>query len=432
MEQKTFTLKNITVVNERGEVAENIFVKIQNGVFEYIGSSEPAVPGRMIDGKGRALFPGFYNMHTHSPMILLRGTAEDVPFDTWLNGTILPLEEKLTSDDIYPAVMLSIAEMLASGTVSASDSYMFANETARAFLDSGMKANLSRPVVDFDGSFDPAADGRFNEEKELFNSFNGAGNGRIKVDFAYHAVYSATDALIEKTLDYVAKNNMTLQIHISESEWELENCIAKHGTSPVGYFASRGALDNNTVAAHCVYLSDDDIGILKDKGVTVASNPVSNLKLGNGVCPVQKLLDAGINLTVGTDGAASNNSLDIVKEAFILSLLQKGINKTPEKPTAKQILKALTVNGAAAQGRRGGTVGEGSPADFCVVDLEKIGMLPAFDPINAFLFGGSGSPVIMTVADGVILYENGEYTTIDTERFKFDLAKSKMKFKASK
>lgn len=428
MNASTYTFKNIAVVGENGETSDNKYVKISNGVFEYIGDSDPAAPGRVIDGKGKALLPGLYNTHTHSPMLLLRGTAEDVPFDTWLNGTIIPLEDMLETEDIYPAAMLAIAEMLASGTVSASDTYMFAGEVAKAFLDSGMKANIARPVVDFDGSFDPAADRRFAEEKALFEEFNGVGNGRIKVDFAYHAVYSATDALINKTSDYVSKNGMIQQIHLSESRWEVGNCQSRYGMSPIGYFASRGVFDMPVLAAHCVHISDDDISILKEKGVSVASNPASNLKLGNGVCPVNKLLDAGIIISVGTDGAASNNSLDIVKEAFLLALLQKGLNESPEKPSAKQIMQMLTVNGASAQGRPGGCVKQGSPADFCVVDLEKLSALPAFDPLETLIYCGSGHNIVMTAVDGVILYENGEYTTIDIEKCRFSLDKSKSKF----
>ena len=428
MKESPYTFRNIAVVGENGEASENKYVKISNGVFEYIGNNMPSDPGRVIDGKGKALLPGFYNTHTHSPMLLLRGTAEDVPFDTWLNDTILPLEDMLETEDIYPAAMLSIAEMLASGTVSASDTYMFAGEIAKAFIDSGMKANIARPVVDFDGSFDPSTDRRFAEEKALFEEFNGAGNGRLKVDFAYHAVYSATDALIDKTSDYVSKNGMIQQIHLSESRWEVGNCKIRYGASPVGFFASRGVFEMPTLAAHCVHISDEDISVLKDKGVFVASNPASNLKLGNGVCPVNKLLDMGINISVGTDGAASNNSLDIVKEAYLLALLQKGLNETPEKPSAKQIFKMLTVNGALAQGRRGGTVKQGSTADFCVADVERISALPAFDPLETLIYGGSGNNIVMTAVDGVILYENGEYTTIDIEKYRFKLDRSKSRF----
>ena len=424
MPHGNYTFKNIAVVNESGDAAEKKCVRIAGGVFDYIGDLMPENAGRVIDGSGKAIFPGFYNMHTHSPMLLLRGKAEDVPFDTWLNRIILPLEDRLATEDIYPSTMLAIAEMLACGTVSASDSYMFTGEVARAFLDSGMKANVSRPVVDFDGSFDAATDRRFAEARALYEEYNGAGNGRIKVDFAYHAVYSATDTLIEKTLGYAKRNGMTLQIHISESEREVGECRRRYGLSPVAYFASRGALDLNTVAAHCVHISDGDIALLKEKGVTVASNPVSNLKLGNGVCPVQKLIDAEIDVTVGTDGAASNNSLDVVKEAYILALLQKGLNGTPEKPSARQVLRMLTSNGAKAQGRAGGCIKTGMPADFCVADLGMIQTAPAYEPLETLIYCGSGCNIVMTAVDGVILYENGEYTTIDIEKYRFALETS--------
>ena len=175
-------------------------------------------------------------------------------------------------------------------------------------------------------------------------------------------------------------------------------------------------------------MSEEDLELFARRGLWAVTNPASNLKLSSGIAPVAEMQRRGVRLAIGTDGAASNNSLDIVKEAFILALLQKGINETPEKPDAKQVLKMLTLNGAEAQRRNGGCIKEGSPADFCIADLDRIAALPAYDPLETLIYCGSGNNIVMTAVDGVILYENGEYTTIDTEKFKFELERRKSKF----
>ena len=420
----TTLIKNVKLPERYGFGDKSVFVEVCDRVFGKIGCVLPRAEAEydeVIDGKGNLLIPGLYNTHCHAAMTIFRGYGEDLPLDRWLNEKIFPAEDRLTEQAVRAGTGLAIAEMLANGIVSFSDMYMFEDVVSEIVLDTGIKANLSRCIVSFDDS-DPSVDRRFLESCDLLSSVHGAGDGRLLVDVSLHAEYTNTERMTRFIADYAVEKGLGVQVHISETEKEHRECMARrNGRTPVAFFRDCGLLDARTTAAHCVFVTDEDMDILHEKRVFVAHNPVSNLKLGSGVMPLRKLLDRGVFVTLGTDGAASNNNLDVLKEMQYAVLLGKGISRAPESILAGEILPMATVNGALAQGREGcGEVKEGYRADAVLVDLDAPHMIPAYGYETALLYSARGSDVQMTMVDGRVLYRNGSYTTIDIEKLKYE------------
>ncbi len=391
----------------------------------YLDSEAPADResyGRIICGKDRLLMPGFYNCHTHLAMTLFRGYGEDLPLQAWLNDRIFPAEDRLTDRAVYVASKLAMAEMIRSGTVSCSDMYFFCDQTVQAAIEMGMKANISRSVVTFDPDVDLYSDHRFLEGKKLWQDYHNCEGGRIKIDMALHAEYSNVEKAVRQMAEFSNENGIINQIHLSETESEHRECIARHGKTPAAFFNDCGLFDSPTLTAHSVYATDEDMSIMAEKGVVPVYNPVSNLKLGSGVFPLQKALDHGLQVALGTDGVASNNTLDMFKDMHIGGILQKGISRRPDQIKAAEMVKIATENGAKAQGRTDcGKLEVGYRADMVMLDLDAINNIPMYDPYNTVMYSANSSNVLMTVCDGKILYENGEYTTVDMEALKFDM-----------
>lgn len=377
---------------------------------------------RVINCKNKFLLPGLYNCHTHAAMTLFRGYGEDMPLMEWLNNRIFPAEELLTDHAVYTASKFAIAEMLRGGIVSFSDMYFFCDETARAVSETGIKANLSRAVTSFDENIDMNTDVRFAEAKSLFERWNNSSDGRIKIDMAIHAEYTNVEKACRAVAEYASEKQTGLHIHLSETENEHRECIERHGKTPARFFADCGCFDVPVNAAHCVWVDDSDIDLMADKHVTAVYNPVSNLKLGSGVMPVKKLIDRGVRVALGTDGAASNNTLNIFKEMHIGAILQKGISRDPLGVKANHMIEAATVSGAMAQRReKCGELSVGCCADLTVVDLETLNNIPVYDLRHTAVYSASADNVVLTMVDGNILYENGEFTTIDEEKLKYDM-----------
>ena len=352
-------------------------------------------------------------------MTLFRGYGDDLSLQRWLNEKILPAEDKLTGESVYYGSMVAIAEMIRNGTVSFSDMYFFLDDTARAVEESGIKANLSRAVVSFDPNIDCENDSRIKESIDVFERLNGKADGRIKIEMSLHAEYTN----VEKCCRYVSalakEKGAGLHIHISETAKEHDDCITRHGMSPTKFFLETGALDVPVTAAHCVWVDDEDIAIMAEKGVSVAHNPVSNLKLGSGIMPYKKLKDAGVNITLGTDGAASNNRLSILREMQFAALIHKGNELDPSATLAADMLKMASRNGARAQGRFDcGDVAMGKRADLLLVDMSHFNNIPTYNFESAVCYSMTEENIKMTMCDGNILYEDGAYTTIDEEKLK--------------
>ena len=418
-------IKNATLLAETGYGAGNWHVTVENKRITSITKELPDLTGaEVIDAKGNLLMPGFYNAHCHAAMTLFRGYGEDLPLQRWLEERIFPAEDRLNRENVAVATKLAIAEMLKGGIVSFSDMYMFQDVVADVSLETGMKANLSRSLVSFSPDANIADDYRFAEAKALVEQYQNCGDEQIKVDFSLHAEYTNVPNYIAQVSEYTKANGLRMHLHVSETEKEHNECIARHQKTPTKLFYDLGALDTPTLAAHCVWVNDEDIAILAEKGVSVVHNPISNLKLGSGVMPLNKLLDAGINVCFGTDGVASNNRLDILREMQTAAILHKGIMLDPTATTASQMPRLATRNGALAQGRVDcGEIRIGARADLILIDRTSIHNMPCFDDYAMLCYSAERSDVLMTMVDGRILYQNGTYTLIDEERLHYDAQK---------
>ena len=418
-------IKNATLLAETGYGEGNWCLTIEDKRIASITKELPDTTGAtVIDAKGNLLMPGFYNAHCHTAMTLFRGYGEDLPLQRWLEERIFPAEDRLNYENVTVATKLAIAEMIKGGIVSFSDMYMFEDAVAEVVLETGIKANLSRALVSFSPDANIATDNRFKEAKALVENYQNADDERVKVDFSLHAEYTNLPHYIAQVAEYTAQNDLRMHIHLSETEKEHNECIARYQKTPTRLFYDLGALNTPTLAAHCVWVSDDDIAILAEKGVSVAHNPVSNLKLGSGVMPLGKILSAGINVCLGTDGVASNNRLNILREMQTAAILHKGVMLDPTATTALQMPKLATRNGALAQGRKDcGEIQIGARADLVLIDRTSVHNMPCFDDYAMLCYSADRSDVLMTMVDGRILYQNGTYTLIDEERLRYDAQK---------
>ena len=422
--------KNGTVLtfNEDGRVVviPNGYLGVENDRICWLGDTAPEWPyDESKDMTGKILLPGLYNCHTHAPMVLLRGVGSDLPLDQWLFGEVCPIEDKLTPEDIEAGSDLALMEMIAGGTVSFSDMYFSPERTAQAVARAGMKANLNRPVQAFDPNERPEDSYRVKEARELYAQYNGYADGRVLIDWCIHAEYTCTEQIVRAVSDLCREVNGNLHIHLSETEKEHQTCKEKYGKTPAEWFASLGAFDCGAFAAHCVTLEDGDIDILKQHNVSVVHNPTSNLKLGSGIAPIQKYIDRGLNVALGTDGAASNNNLNLFEELHLAALINNGALRDATVMNAETVLKMATVNGAKLQ-RRGncGRLAVGYQADFIAVDTDRPHMTPCLDVPALLVYAAQASDVALTVCDGKLLYENGEYKTIDAEKAYFNVKKT--------
>lgn len=411
--------KEIGILDENFDYKENMYVGVEKGKIDYIGPKKPPHDyGEEYDGKNKLLMPGFFNAHAHSPMTLLRGYAENMKLQDWLFKKVFPFESKLTSNAVYWGTLLAMAESLRCGIVSTTDMYYFMTDMGHAALDSGCKINLSRSIVSIDGSEDFDHYPSVEEMKVAVKVYNGAADGRIKVDAALHAEYTSNATIARKLADLTKEMGLNMQVHVAETKEEAEECKERHdGKSPVRYLADSGIFDMNTTAAHCVWLDDEDYAILRDKNVTVSTNPCSNLKLASGICDVARLFDENVNVAIGTDSVCSNNSLDFLQEIKTMALISKVRADDPTVITPKQAMYAATRAGALAQGREDtGLLKQGYKADLIVMRTDVPNMHPVHNMLNNIVYSASSGDIVMTMVDGDVLYRDGEYTKIDVEQ----------------
>ena len=411
--------KEIGIIDENYDYRENMYVGVEKGKIDYIGTKRPPHDyGEEYDGKGRLLMPGFFNAHAHSPMALMRGYGENLKLQDWLFKRVFPFEAKLDGNAVYWGTLLCMAESLRFGIVSTSDMYYFMTDMGKAVLDSGCKANISRAIVSIDGSEDFDHYPSVEELKVAAKVFNGADNGRIKIDASLHAEYTSSETIARKLADLTKELGLNMQVHVAETKQETLECKMRHeGRSPVQYLADSGILDPLTTAAHCVWLDDDDYAILRDKKVTVATNPCSNLKLASGICDVARLLKENVSVAIGTDSVCSNNSLNFLEEIKAMALTSKVRADDPTVITPQQALYAATRAGALAQGRMdSGLLKQGYKADLSVMRTDVPNMHPVHKMLNNIVYSAAGSDIVMTMVDGKVLYRDGEYLTIDIEQ----------------
>ena len=407
-------------------VLKGAFLAVDDDRISYIGKDKPDGNFDSVkDMTGKLLMSGFYNCHNHCPMVLLRGVGSDLPLNEWLFNKVFPIEDKLTAEEIYSGTNLALLEMLACGTVSFSDMYFEPQVTAKAVAEAGMKANITRPVQSFDPNEEAKDSFRIAQSIALYDEWNKAENERILIDFSIHAEYTCTEKIARAYSEECNKRNGLMHIHLSETVKEHNECKEKHGKTPTQWFNDLGAFDSRAFAAHCVTLEDSDMEIILDKGVNVVHNPSSNMKLGSGFARVQKMLDMGINVALGTDGAASNNNLDMMEEMHLASIIHNGYMQDATVMKADTVIEMATLNGALLQGRNDcGELKIGNKADIIAISLDAPHLRPVIDEKALVTYSAQSSDVCMTMVDGKILYENGEYLTLDKEKIYYYIEKA--------
>jgi 5-methylthioadenosine/S-adenosylhomocysteine deaminase len=402
--------------------AEVCSVFIKDGIIASVDDvPENFVADKTISGTGKMLIPGLVNAHTHAYMTVFRNSADDLLFNDWLFGRIMPLEDKLTAEDCYWGTMLGCMEMISTGTTSFLDMYIFSDSAARAVTDSGIRAVLSRGLS---GGADDVAGGERRLREAITEIERWKGRENISFMLAPHAPYTCDDGYQREVAQEAKRLGVAINTHLAESTAELETIRNRYGCTPIELAEKTGLLTDTTVAAHCVYLTDSDIALLGKRGATVATNPVSNLKLANGMAPVPKLLKAGVNVALGTDSAASNNALNMFRDLSFLTLIHKGMNNDAQAVSAREGLTIATKNGAKALGLANvGEIKAGMKADLAILDLDRPNIQPLNDPIAALAYSANGTEVETVIVGGNILMEDKKFTCLDEDKIVYEVNK---------
>jgi 5-methylthioadenosine/S-adenosylhomocysteine deaminase len=420
-------LKNIRYLvtqNSDRKVLENLDLKIEDDRISAIGRNLDSRGHDVIDCREKVVMPGLVNSHTHVAMTLLRGISDNKQLQNWLEEDIFPSEEKIKPRDAYLGAVLGISEMLKTGTTTFNDMYFHMDEVAEAVEETGIRAVLSEGIIDQDG-------GREDIEEALEFVEKYQENDLVESGFAPHAVYTASENALLETRDYSEIFDVPYHIHVSETKEEVKDCIEETGLTPVQYLDSLGLVNNDLIAAHGVWLGEDDLDILSEKGGSVVHNPSANLKLGSGIAEVPVMLDRGINVALGTDGVASNNNLNMFEEGKLTALLHK--RDDPRDIHEQEVLDMMTINGAKALGMEDeiGSIEIGKKADLIMIDLER----PEMNPVHGkkglisnlvYSFGGNVSEVVV---DGEIVVRDGELKTFDDQRVMDEINVRKRKFR---
>lgn len=399
---KTVLFKNVLLNGAETDIliAGNRFGKIAPALSLPAGTPDAEI----VDGKNLAVLPSFCNAHTHAAMTMLRGYADDMALFDWLFKNILPAEDTLTAEDIYCGSRLAALEMIRSGTTFFNDMYFMNGETARAARELGMRAEIAMTFVD--AMEDERREKMFAQLAALPFGGNADGSGRVRFSVAAHAVYTVSEKLWRRCADVARERGLRLHIHLSETKKEVDDCVAAHGLSPVRWLDSLGVLGGNVVAAHGVWLDDEEIALLRERGVTLVHNPASNMKLASGIFRGKALSRAGCRVALGTDGAASNNNLDMREEMKLAALLAK-VSGDPEAVPAGEVFGWATRGGFRAFGIDAGEIAEGKLADAVFVDLRNERLVPNHNLISNWVYAADARGVRHVLCDGNFLMRDG-------------------------
>lgn len=375
------------------------------------------IADKTIDATDKLVTAGFINAHTHVSMTLLRSYADDMQLMDWLENKIWPIEAKMKKEDIYWGAMLGIAEMIKSGTTTFADMYGDMDQVAQACIDTDIRAVLSRGII----GVAPNGNQALEENKILYKDFNGANDGKLSVMFGPHAPYTCPPDFLKKVVNASEELNAEIHIHLAETKGEVENCLKEYGKTPIALMEETGILQRGVLAAHCVHLSNEDIALMKKYGVRVAHNPGSNMKLASGIAPVPELLKAGVCVALGTDGASSNNNLDMLEEVNLAALLHKVNTLDPLAVPALESVRMGTEYGAKAVGLDNiGKLQTGYKADIVLFDLSAPQCYPRHDLVSLLAYSINGSMVDTVIVNGKVLLEDKQFTSIDEEKIKYE------------
>lgn len=358
-----------------------------------------------IDVNGNLLMPGFKNAHTHSAMTFLRSYADDLPLHDWLNNQVFPMEAKLTGEDMYHLSKLAILEYLTSGITANLDMYFCPKDVAQASIDMGFRTVLNAGVNNFTGSISENIDFLEKNHKK-FNSYHEL----IQYKIGLHAEYTASSELLSEIANLANHLQAPIYTHCSETKYEVEECIKRYKMTPTTYLNSLGMFNYGGGCFHCVHMTQEDLEIIKDKNVSVVTNPASNLKLASGIAPVKKMMDMGINLAIGTDGPASNNALDMFREMYLTTGLQKVQEMDASAVDANKVLYMATIGGSKAMGlTKADTLEVGKLADLIMIDLHQPNMQPINNITKNIVYSGSKQNIKLTMVNGKILYRDNRF-----------------------
>lgn len=378
------------------------------------------------------IMPGLINTHTHLPMGLFRGMADDLALMDWLQNHIWPAESKWLSEDfVLAATQLAAAEMIKSGTTACCDMYFLSDTIASAVHQAGLKALIGVGVLDFATKFGKNADEYLDNAAQFYLKYEN--DSLIQLALCPHAPYTVGPENFRKCVDFCKKHDVLLHTHIAEAPHENAQSIEKYGMTHAELMNDVGALDIRNNFAHCVHLTDKDIELMGKKSANVSHCIQSNMKLASGFAPVKKMIDAGINLSIGTDGAASNNDLDMIQEMSSVALVHKALNMDATLLSAETVIKMATINGAKALGlKKTGELKRGNMADFIVVSFDEPHMTPVFNPLSHMVYSANSSDVTATYVNGKCLMKDRQLQTLDEKKIKEDARRWAQKIKDSK
>lgn len=402
-------IKGGIVLTMDGAFIDSGTVAVDNGLITFVGKDTKEKADKVIDARGCVVMPGLINAHTHVPMTLFRGYADGLSYGEWIKK-IQSAEMNLTPADVRAGANLGVLEMIRSGTTTFADMYFHEDEVAQVVERTGVRSAIGYGMIE---GLNEDTDAKLKSREKFAKKWNGAADGRITTMYAPHSSVSCSKEFLIKVRELVERDSSRVHIHVLETEDELKTMKGRYGMCSINHLNGIGLLGPGVLAAHCIWLSDDDIDILKNNDVNVVHCPSSNMALGAGIAPVPQMLAKGINVALGTDGAASGGSLDMWKEMRCASLLHR--LKDPRTMPAYTVLKMGTTNGARALGINAGALAPGRLADIIVVDIKK----PQFmspNPVSALVHGASGCDVRTTIVNGKVLMEDRRVEGLDEEK----------------
>ena len=385
-------IKNILLDGQKRNVL------IEGKRFRSLSAADGAVAETVLDGSGKALLPGLYNAHTHSAMTLMRGYGDDRPLEEWLNDYIWPMESRFQTEDIRKGYQIAVREMAQTGTTFFNDMYFSVREGIQAVAESGLRACIS--LVTLDGH--PLA--HPDQYLEFLKEWKDPTGGRIQLALAPHSIYTVRKEELVQIARTAREFGLKIHTHLSETRTEVENCVRDHGMRPIAYLDSLGILGPDVVVAHCVHVTPEEADILAERQVTIVHCPCSNMKLGSGIFPYERLIQAGCRITLGTDGASSSNNLDL-REAMKFAAMLAKVGGNPQFLPAQQVFDWATRCGAEAFGIDAGVIAEGKLADCILVDLENVKMQPCHNLISNFVYSADSSCIAGVICDGNIVFQ---------------------------